>query len=201
MITTRQQIIALLAAQKYLTAGEIGRALHLTTANIRHHLSILTQEGVIQVVGQKKLLGKGRPQGVFTLSQQIQSHNLVGLAHALLEELTQDKQPDLLDEFYSRIAFRLAQPLMPPNTSLSKRLFIAMQRLNEMHYQAHWEAYTQAPRIYLDHCPYASLLFKHPELCQIDTLLLSKLIDNPVTQLLKLEKDEYGMQYCLFAVK
>lgn len=201
MITTRKQIIAMLTAQKSLTAGEIARALHVTTANIRHHLSILTQEGVIEVIGHKKLHGKGRPQGVFSLSRQIQSHNLVGLAHALLEELTRDKQPERLDEIFSRVAFRLAQPPMPPNISLSKRLFIAIQRLNEMHYQAHWEAHTQAPRIYLDHCPYASLLSKHPELCQIDILLLSELINSPVTQLLKLEKDEHGMPYCLFAIK
>ncbi|NMC11490.1 MAG: ArsR family transcriptional regulator [Chloroflexi bacterium] len=201
MISTRQQIINMLENQKFLTAGEIGRALHLTPANIRHHLSILVQEGVIEVVGQQKLPSKGRPQGVFSLTRQIQSHNLAGLAHALLKELTLDNQPVLLHELFSRVAYRLAQHPIPKNVSLNKRLFLTMERLNKMHYQARWEAHAQAPRIYLGHCPYALLLPEHPELCQIDALLLSELIDYPVIQLSNLEKDEHGTHFCLFAVK
>ncbi len=202
MSSTRQQIIAMLQTKKYLSAQEISRALQLTPANIRHHLGILEEEGVIEVVNHRKTRGRGRPIKIFTLTQQAISHNLDGLASALLEELSPNNQSNTPKIFFARIASRLAQPEIPSNPSLTKRLFHAIQRLNDMHYQARWEAHADAPRIYLEHCPYAAILPDHPELCLLDANLLNKLLDHPVTQTSKLERDNHGMLYCLFtAVK
>lgn len=201
MSSTRQQIISMLRNQKYLSAREISRALDLTPANIRHHLSILEQEGVIEPVGRLTSKDRGRPAQVFTLTHQSQSHNLDRLSNALLEELLQNNRRGSSNDILARLASRLAQPLPPPSPSLTQRLYQAVQRLNELNYQARWEAHAEAPRIYLEHCPYAMLLPEHPELCQIDQLLLSTLIDHPVTLALKLAKDNHCKPYCLFIAK
>jgi len=198
MKPTRQQIISMLQTKHTLSAQEISRSLHLTPANIRHHLSILEEEGVIEVASQRKTPGRGRPIQVYSLTHQVLAHNLDALAGVLLEELLQNNSMHSQDEYFTRIASRLAQPEIPPNQSLTKRLYLAVQRLNDMHYQARWEAHSDAPRIFLEHCPYAAILPDHPELCRIDASLLNQLLDHPVTLTSKLEKDNHGTLYCLF---
>lgn len=197
MISTRQQIIEMLELKKYLSTPEMSHALKLTPANIRHHLGILEQEGVIEVASQRKTHGKGRPIKIYTLSSQILSNNLDGLAAALLEEL-KHYEISIFDMLIARVASRLARPVIAPNQSLTRRLFLTIQRLNDMHYQARWEAHADSPRIYLEHCPYANILPEHPELCLMDKCILEKLLDHPVIQTAKLEKDDHGIQYCLF---
>jgi predicted ArsR family transcriptional regulator len=198
MRPTRQNIISMLQTKHSLSAQEISRALHLTPANIRHHLSILEEEGVIEVASQRKTPGRGRPIQVYTLTQQILAHNLDALAGVLLEELVQNDANLSLSDVYARVASRLAQPEIPLNPSFTKRLYLTVQRLNEMHYQARWEAHADAPRIFLEHCPYAAILPDHPELCQIDAYLLNKLLDHPVRLTSKLDRDSHGMLFCLF---
>ncbi len=198
MRPTRQQIISMLQSKRSLSVQEISRALHLTPANIRHHLSVLEEEGVIEVASQRKTPGRGRPIQIYTLTQQILAHNLDALASVVLEELTQNNSSNSQNELFTRIASRLAQPEIPANQSLTKRLYLTVQRLNDMHYQARWEAHAEAPRIFLEHCPYAAILPDHPELCQIDAKLLNKFLNHQVILTSKLEKDSRGTVYCLF---
>jgi predicted ArsR family transcriptional regulator len=201
MIPTRQQIISMLQTKIYLSAHEISRALHLSPANIRHHLSILEEEGVIKVAHQQKTPGRGRPIQMYTLTQQVLAHNLDRLANALLEELYQNNPNNDPDDISARIASHLALPVISPHQSLTRNLYSAVQQLNDMHYQARWEAHAEAPRIYLAHCPYAPILPDHPECCLIDKFLLEKLLDHPVIQTGKLERDDHGFLYCLFTAK
>jgi predicted ArsR family transcriptional regulator len=67
-----------------------------------------------------------------------------------------------------------------------------------MHYQARWEAGADGPRIVLGHCPYGTVIEKHPELCQMDGALLAKLLGGEVRQTAKLEKGAGGLPYCVF---
>jgi len=201
MPSTRQQIISMLQAKKQLSSQEISHALQLTPANIRHHLSILIDEGVVEVASQRKKHGKGRPVQVFSLTREIASHNLDGLASALLDELKNGYQNNSLNQLFSNIALRLAPPGISTPHSLTQHLYVTVQKLNDLHYQARWEAHADAPRIFLEHCPYAAILPAHPELCLIDKNLLEKLLDHPVNQMAKLDRDKHGTLFCLFAVK
>lgn len=199
MTSTRQQIISMLQLKKFLSSQELSRALQLSPANIRHHLSILVKEGAIEVASLRKKNGKGRPDQIYSLTTQILSHNLGHLADVLLEEL-QENQSDKANTLFSNIACRLAQPVISTSQSLTQRLYLTIQRLNQMHYQARWEAHAEAPRIFLEHCPYAAILPDHPELCLIDKYLLEILLDHSVLHSVKLEKDNRGALYCLFTL-
>jgi predicted ArsR family transcriptional regulator len=82
--------------------------------------------------------------------------------------------------------------------NLTQRLGLAVQRLNEMGYQARWEAHRDAPRLFLGHCPYLAILPEHPELCQMDAHLLENLLGVPASQVKKRAQDSRGARYCLF---
>ena len=83
------------------------------------------------------------------------------------------------------------QPLM-------RKLASAVERLNEMHYQARWEAGADGPRIVLGYCPYAEVIEKHPSLCRMDAALLTKILRGEVRQTAKLESGAGNLPYCVF---
>ncbi len=200
MISTRQLILDYLEKKSIATASEISRALSTTAANIRHHLSILSLEGVVEVVGERPTQRRGRPSQLYALASQAHQNNLGILAGALLDELlTSIPENDRLN-FLKRIAIRLAGEPAPAK-NLTQRLYLAIHRLNELKYNARWEAHRNTPCIILGHCPFAMILHDHPELCQIDGMLLENLLSTPVKQAEKLAIDNQGISYCKFIVQ
>lgn len=198
MKTIRARILDLLQTKGRLSAVELSQALRMTPANARHHLSILINEGVVEVAGQRSPQGRGRPTQLYTLTQQSRRNNLGGLANALLEELLGLLPEEERAAILMRTAERLAGGQPKGGLSLTQRLSQAIHQLNGAHYQARWEAHAEAPYIILGHCPYAEILPDHPELCQLDALLLGTLLGAPVRQTAKLAKDGLGGTFCRF---
>jgi len=79
-----------------------------------------------------------------------------------------------------------------------KRLVRAVERLNELHYQARWEASAAGPRLILGHCPYVAIVADHPELCRMDAFLLETRLGSSVEQTAKLQLSEKGLPFCAF---
>ena len=86
------------------------------------------------------------------------------------------------------------------NVPIMKRLTRSVDRLNELHYTAHWEARAGGPRLFLGNCPYASIISDHPELCQMDRLFLASTLVAEVTQISKLKISEKGLPFCVFQI-
>jgi len=198
MQTTRQRIIDHLDSARLASASEIGSALGITAADARHHLGILQAEGAVQVSGQRRWAGRGRPTRLYSLTGQAQRHNLDGLSSALLAELLAPLDAEGQRDALQSIARRLSGGGGSRGGHLSRRLTACVQRLNELGYQSRWEAHAQGPRLVLGHCPYALLLAEHPELCQLDAHLLGELLANPVQQTARLAPDRRGGRHCTF---
>lgn len=189
-ITTRQKILDYLKRNRTVSSRELARALHMTSANARHHLGILAADGRVEVTS-KRLVGKGRPEKVYRLAGTLVGDNLSALVEALLTEAGGKVEMGALGERIAGENVISGQPLM-------RRLVSAVERLNAMHYQARWEAGAEGPRVVLGHCPYAAVIGKHPELCQMDSSLLAKLLGGDVRQTAKLEEGAGGLPYCVF---
>jgi predicted ArsR family transcriptional regulator len=199
MKPTRALILDYLGTHRVAIASEISRALKVTPADIRHHLNLLKQEGLIESNGLRQPAGRGRPARLYRLSQVKLGENLGLLASALLEEFEHKSQTDQESQPLRRIARRMAGETRV-RASLTQRLFQATSRLNQLNYQARWEAHTEAPQVIFAHCPYAAILENHPELCSLDSLLLEELLDTSVIQLAKLAQDARGATFCKFRV-
>lgn len=203
MPTSRQRLLESVQTRKIVSAGELSRMLQMTEANARHHLAILQEQGLVTIVGERPPRGKGRPTLLFGPAQQFLGHNLDGLAKALLKEMAGE-------EWVEKAAKSMAardgetsppQPSVPRSTvHLTQRLMQGVQRLNEMHYQARWEAYAGGPRLILGSCPYAAIIDAHPELCRVDAALLEELAGAPVEQIAKLARDRQGTTFCSFHI-
>lgn len=201
MQTSRQRLLAYIRSREVVTAAELSRALKMTPANARHHLSILEQEGLVEAAGDRPRKGRGRPAKVYRLSEGALGHNLDRLAGILLEKMLENRSPAERATALREIAERLKGTEGDKPGSLSGRLYSTIQRLNEMNYAARWEAHAESPQIILGHCPYASILPEHPELCRMDAALLEALLGVPVQQTARMATDLRGAKYCRFHVE
>ena len=210
MKTSRQQLLDFIKNHQLVVTGEISRALKMTEANVRHHLTILQNQGLVEVVGSRRTQGKGRPAQLFSISRQSMGHNLDKLAGALLSELNQSSKINTGD-ILQNVACRLVDKQIYGGAGkrfkstlgdhFVKRLHYTIEYLNKLNYRARWEAHSESPRILFGYCPYAEILPEHPELCTLDGYLLEELLGAPVTQISKLTTDERGIPSCTFRVE
>jgi predicted ArsR family transcriptional regulator len=201
-LTARQRVLAYLIKQPGASAIQIGRALKISAASIRHHLSILITDGRVVTIGETRNKGRGRPVKIYKLSEKLLGDNLSLLSSALLKsrlkKIPSSKQRPILNSVAVELADQIGRT--NPNDPIARRLTNLLEKLNEMHYQSRWEAGAEGPRILFGHCPYAAIIDKHPELCQIDRYLLGDEIGTDARQLAKIDQKPGGITHCIFLI-
>jgi predicted ArsR family transcriptional regulator len=193
MITARQKVLAHMKKTRAASAREIARALKMAAPNVRHHLGILVSDGRLEVSSVRQRGGRGRPEKMYSLSQSALGDNLSVLADALLEEKID------LEAVGKRIAHSQGLPGIE-NQPMPKRLSLLVEKLNEMHFQARWEAGAEGPRIIFGRCPFAKIIENHPELCRMDTVLLEISLGRPIALFTKNELSARGLCPFVFRV-
>ncbi len=193
--TTRQAILAYLDKHKQATATQLSRALKVSAADIRYHLTTLVKEGLLETA-DRRIQGRGRPRQVYIPGAASQVNGFLDLVQALLSGIPSQHYQDIINA----AARNLAGSLPDPSKNLSQKLVHTVQRLNQLHYQARWEAHAEAPRIIFSHCPYLSIIGEFPQLCQLDICLLQVLSGHGIHQTARLETAESGERTCQFQI-
>ncbi len=198
--TTRLRILEYLQKRQTASVRELGRALAMTGANIRHHLGVLESDELIEAISRRQE-GRGRPMTVYGLSRRVLGDGMNELAEAMFDVWLKDAADEVQETGLRSVARRLVGENLPaPNIPVPQRLALAIGRLNGLHYQARWEASAAGPRILLEHCPYAAIIGRYPELCRMDAYLLELQLVLPVRQTAKLERRAAGLPQCTFIV-
>jgi DeoR family transcriptional regulator, suf operon transcriptional repressor len=191
MTTVQQKVLAHLNKTRSASAREIARALQLSEATVRHHLRVLASDGRLEMTSVRGRDGRGRPEKVYGRPRSALGDNLAALSDVLLAEAGAKVQMETLAERLKGETDFAGQPL-------AKRLNLTVERLNQMNYHARWEAGSEGPRILFSHCPYAAIIMKHPELCQMDQTMLKKWMGQPAKQISKIGKE--GSSVCVFVI-
>lgn len=181
MTTARQKVINQLAKSRTASAREIARALKMSAATVRHHLRVMVADGRLEVESVRGREGRGRPEKVYSLPRAALGDNLSVLADVLLTEA--GSKPALSGDGVVRmeaLAKRLTADADLSRHPIARRLNSVVEKMNQMNYHARWEAGAEGPRILFGHCPYAAIIERHPELCDMDMSLISQLISRPV---------------------
>ena len=193
MITARQKVLAHLKKTRAASAREIARALKMSAPNVRHHLTVLCSDGRVEFTALNNREGRGRPEKMYSLSQAALGDNLSALADALLVEAGPKTKMDA-------VASHILNSDQFANLPVTRRFTLLVEKLNEMHYQARWEAGAEGPRVIFGRCPYMKVIEAHPELCKMDAALLEKAIGRPVSQSAKSDAGGRGLCPLLFRV-
>ncbi len=171
MTITRQKIIGYLEKNRLASARELARALHTGAANVRHHLSVLAADGRVSLAGERRE-GRGRPEKLYSLSRALRGDNLPGLAAALLDSYLGDLSVEQKHQSMVSLGRRMSGPSSPGGAPDARRLVDLVERLNQLHYMARWEAGSGGPNVIFGQCPYAAVIEAYPELCRADAAML-----------------------------
>jgi predicted ArsR family transcriptional regulator len=199
-MTMRERILEAFAQSKAVSVSELSQRLHTTVANIRYHLEPLLADQIIEAIPPAtNRLQRGRPAMRFRLSIQARPDDLTGLSADLLSTLfasahTKEERANLL----AKIAHQRCASAIPGTPT--RRLSQAVDYLNHHAYQARWEARHPGPEIRLGNCPYAPLLSKYPELCQIDSLMLTEMLDAHATIIACYQPESGFPVACIFRI-
>lgn len=193
MTPSRQKILAHLKKTRAASAREIARALKLSTPNVRHHLSVLSSDGRVEMTGIHNREGRGRPEKVYSLSAAALGDNLSALAEAVLTVAGSTLS-------WEAVAGLILDDRQFAGQSMNKRLPLLIEKLNEMHYQARWEAGAGGPRILFGRCPYARVIEGQPDICKMDTALLQNVLGRDVSVLKKNETPGKGACPYIFQI-
>jgi len=195
MQVTRDRILTYLGKHPPSSAGEISRYLEMTPANIRYHLDILVEEGLVCGSGERPAGGVGRPILLFSLTSNSLGDNLSPLLEVLLSELTDSENQE---QTINQITEILIKGKLERKRSRVQRFNEGIEFLNSMHYHASWEARPQGPQVALRHCPYQDLAQNYPILCQLDEKLLQEIFGTKMNLIQKRDLGKDPLSPCLF---
>jgi predicted ArsR family transcriptional regulator len=198
MKTSRQRLLQYLEKKQVATVKDISLTLKMTPANARHHLSILVDQGNVEVIGKLVGQGRGRPHLLYKAVKPTINNNLIDLCIILLEEAIDRKNSSEREHYLQKIAHKLIHEEIPLSDQQYKKLNAAIHQLNHMNYNARWEAHRESPHIILENCPYIEIVGKFPEICMLNKHILEILLGNKVTQTAKLESTKSGFNRCVF---
>ncbi len=201
MQITRQRILDYLADHPSGSAKSLARALGKTSANIRHHLAVLQAEGWIQQAGEARVPRRGRPTRLFGLTEKARQPEIHQLASHLWDAFLGTPHSRGRAKRLDRLVSQLLGTRPLPSGPLSSRLFAAVQRLEGLGYDLRWEAHAEAPLIRMRYCPFAALAQDQNSVCELDQLLLSRLLGCTVEQLAQRRSNTVGSGVCLFQLR
>lgn len=200
MTTQRERILAYLRSHPAATVAELESALRLRAAAIRHHLRALEAAGLVrgEALSSK---GRGRPRRRYRLVSGLRGQNLLPLLRALFSLLAErGLRGEALAEALADVLGRaFAEPAYP--IGQAQRLRLTLEFLQRSHYHPRWEAAAYGPRLFLQHCPYLEVLAEHPELCEMDRLLLQRCLKQRVTLLSRADWEGGHAPACIFQVQ
>jgi len=194
MTTARQKVLTYLTKNRIASAREISRSLKMSAATVRHHLRVMSSDGRLELESARRRDGRGRPEKVYSIPRAALGDNLSVLSEALLTEAGAKVRMEAL-------AKRLAGESDFTSQPVAKRLNLIVEKVNQMNYHARWEAWAEGPRIHFGHCPYAMVVRKYPELCEMDNELLSRLSGRFVDREIKSETQKSGMCPYVFLIR
>lgn len=173
-ISTEQEILNLLTKSKPLSILEMAELLNLTKADIRYHIkNLLTKNKIIKISPKEGV--PGRPAFRYKISDDEFKHNLDFLTNGLIS-LFKDESDLLikLSDYY------MSDFSPNKNQTIINKLNSLILKLLEMNYSPRWETQFQGPIIYFGNCPYRKLIENHPELCELDKMIISKYLNQDV---------------------
>jgi predicted ArsR family transcriptional regulator len=180
METIRTQIMEYLKNRQQASTAELSHSLMVTRADIRYHLNLLEQNGVVEKHISAEVPSKGRPTYIYTLANRALPENYLGLARALLEINVQANSHMNSLDLLANVLIKPAAPSKRGNL-----LGDLTHKLNQSGYQARWEASSHGPRIIFRNCPYISLVKDFPILCLMDKRMIEIVVNTPFSQTAK----------------
>lgn len=200
MQATRREILDILRKEGQGTVDQLSRRLALTSTCVRQHLSVLERERLVACQEVRRKLG--RPQFVYSLTQSAddlfpKSYHL--LTTWLMDELKAvdgDQKAHLLLEGIAR-RWANSLSLRISGQTLEERVEGLVALLREDGHLVEWEKAEDGLFIYEYDCRFQRVAQAHPEVCSLESSMLTQVLGTTVEPLECLMK---GQGRCAYGI-
>ncbi len=200
MKSTRDKILQTLLRRPRTTINELAEAVGINPISVRHHLTNLQMEGLVDAEEERH--GVGRPRLVYFLTENGMEKfptRYLRLTTRLLSQI-KDKLPQpVVSEMFKQVATDMASQHEDQLKGLSveERLDVLQDLLAEEGFVVEWEKKDDVYHIHEITCPYLQVGQNHPEVCTVDQTLISKMLAVPAS---KIQCILSGAAHCTYVV-
>jgi predicted ArsR family transcriptional regulator len=177
--STRWLVLKALRTLGKATITELSDAVGVAGVTIRHHLTNLQAEGLIDVEAERRSVG--RPVHIYRLSQEAERffpnayHVLVdGLLDQVKDQLPADAVDQLIDGLADSLTGNLRASLAGQPEDVQRE--ILLDWLDEQGMTARWEDGDDGLQLVRYHCPYYDIGARHPEICRIELSVVGSVL-------------------------
>ena len=184
MSGTREKVLRTLLTHPRSTINELAEAVGISPISVRHHITSLQAENL--VASEDEIHGVGRPRQVFSLTEagveQFPTRYIrltMRLLHRLKETMPEAMVSNLFTQMAEELAKDMAADVETDNLSFQERLVLIQELLRREGFTIEWEKVDQSYLIHETSCPYYYIGQNHPEVCTLDKVLISTMLNVP----------------------
>jgi predicted ArsR family transcriptional regulator len=202
MKSTRDRILHTLLQKPRSTINTLAEAVGINPISVRHHLTNLQMEGLVE--GQEERHGVGRPRLVYILTDEGMERfptRYMQLTTRLLSQMKETMPGPVVAKLFDQIAEDLASQYSSDmkNLSMEERLDFVKEMLGHEGFTVEWEKKEDGQyQIHEISCPYYQIGIAHPEVCTVDQTLISKMLALPAN---KVQCILDGGAHCTYVVQ
>ena len=201
MKSTRDRILQTLLKNPGATINDLAEAVGINPISVRHHLTNLQVEGLVNAEEERH--GVGRPRLIYSLTEHGMEKfptRYLRLTSRLLDQLKSTLPQPMVSKLFSEMAVSLAEVYAEQMQGLSmeERLELISNLLAEEGFTVEWEKTENEYKIHEITCPYLQIGQSHPEVCTVDQTLISKMLAVPAE---KVQCILDGSAHCTYVVQ
>lgn len=207
MTSTKAQILRSILHFGEVSVTDLAHTVNVTPMAVRHHLASLQAQGLIEQVteappddGSRRV---GRPKHLYKLTQRGQERfpsKYLELSQRLIEQMKSTMPSDIIEDMFRRMARERASQIedVIEDHTLEEKLRVLVELLGEDGFNAEWKRLGGEYLVTERSCPYFVIGQSHPEVCNYDQTLISRVLDVPVQ---KRECMLHGSKRCTFVIQ
>lgn len=185
MKSTRDKILQTLLHKPRSTINSLAEAVGINPISVRHHLTNLQMEGLVEAHEERH--GVGRPRLVYVLTDDGMEQfptRYMQLTTRLLAQMKGSMPEPVVAKLFNQIAEDLAGQYAKDvqGLSMEERLDFVKQMLAREGFIVEWEKKDNQYQIHEISCPYYQIGMEHPEVCTVDQTLISKMLALPANK-------------------
>ena len=201
MKSTKDKILQTLLRHPKVTINQLAEAVEINPISVRHHLTNLQMEGLIEA--EEVRHGVGRPRLVYSLTQDGMERfptKYLRLTTRLLTQMKETMPGPVVAKLFNQIAEDLASEYSSQiqGLSMEERLEFVKEMLAQEGFTVEWEKKGSEYQIHEISCPYYQIGIAHPEVCTVDQTLISKMLALPAN---KVQCILDGGSHCTYVVQ
>jgi len=185
MGSTRNQVLNILLNQHRCTINELAEAVEINPISVRHHISKLEAEGLVD--SEEERHGVGRPRRVYFLTnegmEKFPSRYLnlsIRILEKLKETLPKKTVKKIIKEMAAEMISDQTAQIDISSLEINERVELLQQLLLAEGFTVEVTSKGDGYEIKGTSCPYKHVGIDHPEICLVDETMITSVLATPI---------------------